>query len=199
MAPLASNSEACANQLSGSGKIWPKPPMLQSLGTEPPFFFWMATSHIICRTVSSSCGKGHVLSFRIGWKVYMTSQHICVYIIVIQLCNYVWICSYIHTLLGSPEICVDMNSESSFKSLQDFPFDRHIISLKHCDFVWRTEKDDDDFFDSMQIVAWTDDAENMVFDEHVTTVWFNVVDKTIASYDTTCARRTSCCGETPST
>eukprot|EP00438_Fugacium_kawagutii_P017478 Skav217974 [mRNA] locus=scaffold496:47203:52733:- [translate_table: standard] len=34
----------------------------------------------------------------------------------------------------------------------DFPFDRHIISLKHCDFVWRTEKDDDDFFDSMQIV-----------------------------------------------
>ena len=54
--------------------------------------------------------------------------------------------TYIHTLLGSPEICVDMNSESSFKSLQDFPFDRHIISLKHCDFVWRTEKDDDDFF-----------------------------------------------------
>ena len=78
--------------------------------------------------------------------------------------------TYIHTLLGSPEICVDMNSESSFKSLQDFPFDRHIISLKHCDFVWRTEKDDDDFFDSMQIVAWTDDAENMVFDAHVTTV-----------------------------
>ncbi|CAK8988891.1 Uncharacterized protein SCF082_LOCUS1570 [Durusdinium trenchii] len=37
--------------------------------------------------------------------------------------------------------------------LQDFPFDRHIISLKHVDFVWRIEKDDDDFFDSMQIDA----------------------------------------------
>ncbi|CAJ1461173.1 unnamed protein product [Effrenium voratum] len=40
-------------------------------------------------------------------------------------------------------------------NLKDFPFDRHIISLKHVDFVWRSHKDDDDFFDSMQI-AWLD-------------------------------------------
>lgn len=46
--------------------------------------------------------------------------------------------------------------------LQDFPFDRHIISLKHCDFVWRTEKDDDDFFDSMQIVWLTVESKSIL-------------------------------------
>ncbi|CAK8989450.1 unnamed protein product [Durusdinium trenchii] len=46
--------------------------------------------------------------------------------------------------------------------LQDFPFDRHIISLKHVDFVWRIEKDDDDFFDSMQIVWLTVESKSIL-------------------------------------
>jgi len=36
--------------------------------------------------------------------------------------------------------------------LKDFPFDRHVIRLQNLDFVWRSYKDDDDFFDSMKIV-----------------------------------------------
>mmetsp|Transcript_23919 Transcript_23919/g.53844 ORF Transcript_23919/g.53844 Transcript_23919/m.53844 type:complete len:412 (-) Transcript_23919:100-1335(-) len=36
--------------------------------------------------------------------------------------------------------------------LKDFPFDRHVIHLQNLDFVWRSQKDHDDFFDSMKIV-----------------------------------------------
>ena len=36
---------------------------------------------------------------------------------------------------------------------QDFPFDRHVIRLQNLDFVWRSYKDDDDFFDSMKIAT----------------------------------------------
>jgi hypothetical protein len=35
-----------------------------------------------------SCGKGHVLSFRIGWKVYMTSRHKYIYIYIIHIYMY---------------------------------------------------------------------------------------------------------------
>ena len=44
---------------------------------------------------------------------------------------------------------------------QDFPFDRHVIRLQNLDFVWRSYKDDDDFFDSMKIAPCSEGADGV--------------------------------------
>lgn len=36
--------------------------------------------------------------------------------------------------------------------VEDFPFDRQVINLQQLDFVWRTNKDDDDFYNTMKVV-----------------------------------------------
>jgi hypothetical protein len=36
--------------------------------------------------------------------------------------------------------------------VEDFPFDRQVINLQQLDFVWRSNKDDDDYYNTMKVV-----------------------------------------------
>eukprot|EP00931_Biecheleriopsis_adriatica_P043122 TRINITY_DN24653_c0_g1_i2.p1 TRINITY_DN24653_c0_g1~~TRINITY_DN24653_c0_g1_i2.p1 ORF type:complete len:446 (-),score=63.15 TRINITY_DN24653_c0_g1_i2:41-1378(-) len=47
-------------------------------------------------------------------------------------------------------------------NVKDFPFDRQVISLQRLDFVWRSNKDDDDFFNTMKVVWLTVVSKSML-------------------------------------
>jgi hypothetical protein len=44
----------------------------------------------------------------------------------------------------------------------NFPFDRQILNLERLDFVWRAEKDDTDYFNSMKVVFFDISTESML-------------------------------------
>ncbi|CAK0871915.1 unnamed protein product, partial [Prorocentrum cordatum] len=68
-------------------------------------------------------------------------------------------CDYSSAATTSKTLCwrgITLMSLDGFKSfnMADFPYDRHTLQLERMEFVWRTHKDDDDYFKAMRLVSF---------------------------------------------
>uniref|UniRef100_A0A7S4Q8F6 Neurotransmitter-gated ion-channel ligand-binding domain-containing protein n=1 Tax=Alexandrium monilatum TaxID=311494 RepID=A0A7S4Q8F6_9DINO len=62
--------------------------------------------------------------------------------------------------------------------MENFPFDRQVINLEQLDFVWRSEKDEADYYKSMKVVFFNVSTESLLPEWSVEPAYITPMEKT---------------------